>query len=52
MVPLAVSGTAIIGVAVAGSIALLITLLRREDRFEAMESSEKEPPEDEAAAEE
>jgi hypothetical protein len=41
MVPLAVSGTAVIGIAVGGSVALLVVLLKREDRFEAMESAEK-----------
>ena len=52
MVPLAVSGTAVIGIAVAGSVALLITLLRREDRFDAMESAEREAQHEEPGSEE
>ena len=52
MVPLAVSGTAVIGVAVAGSVALLITLLRREDRFDAIESAERDAQQEEPGSEE
>jgi len=48
---MAVSGTAVIGIAVSGAVALLITLLRREDRFEAMESAEHEAEHPEAPPE-
>ena len=51
MVPLAVSGTVVIGIAVGGAVALLITLLRREDRYETMESAEEQAREDDTAAE-
>jgi len=51
MVPLAVSGTAIIGIAVGGAVVLLITLLRREERYDAMESAERQAQEDDAAGE-
>ena len=51
MIPLAVSGTAIIGIAVGGAVVLLITLLRREERYDAMESAERQAQEDDAAGE-
>lgn len=42
MVPLAVSGSVVIGVAVVGAILLLLILLRSEDRYEAEQDAERE----------
>jgi hypothetical protein len=41
MIPLAVSGPVVIGVAVIGGIVLLALLLRSEDRYEAEEEAER-----------
>jgi hypothetical protein len=43
MVPLAVSGSIIVGVAVAGAAALLFVLLRREDRLQEIERRAEQP---------
>ena len=42
MVPLAVSGTIVIGVAVSGAVLLIIVLLRAEDREQAKEDAEEQ----------
>jgi hypothetical protein len=42
VIPLAVGGTAVIGVAVAGALLLLAILLRSEDRYDAEQSEQKE----------
>lgn len=42
MIPLAVSGTAVIGVAVVSAVLLLAFLLRSEDRYEAEHKREED----------
>jgi hypothetical protein len=42
MIPLAVSGTVVIGAAVVGAVLLLAFLLRSEDRYEAEHKGEDE----------
>jgi hypothetical protein len=42
MIPLAVSGTVVIGAAVAGAVLLLAFLLRSEDRYEAEHEREED----------
>jgi hypothetical protein len=43
MVPLAVSGSIIVGVAVAGAAAVMFVLLRREDRLQESERRAEQP---------
>jgi hypothetical protein len=42
MIPLAVSGIAIVGVVVAAAVGLLLALFRAEDRYEAEDEKERE----------
>jgi hypothetical protein len=49
MIPLAVSGTIVIGTAVSGALVLVWVLLRLDTRDEAAEKAEEEEEEEEAA---